>query len=462
MAQEIMVAGAIYEDVPSVRLPDSNGVFHPFTDTSDTTAVAADVAQGKTFHLADGSAATGTAAGATLVTKTVTANGTYDAGDDDADGYSEVTVNVSGGGGGGGGVEPKDVNFIDFDGTIVYSYTKDEFLALTAMPENPTHTGLVSQGWNWSLADAQNHVSNIGTNTIGQMYATESGDTEIDIVLRDGRLSPYLSLAPNGTVTINWGDGTSDTVTGTSTSSVVSTQHTYSSQGRYTIRVHIDSGRFALGASSGWNGILNANSVPTSSTNAVYMSSVMAIRLSSGVTLGKDALHGCSNMKYVTIPNEVSTSNVQYLLASCAALNAVTIPARSRYLGTYAFYYCGFKYVSLPKYWSNARSSFEGCSRLLNIELGVNCSVGMDSFKNCESLARLVINTENSLNDNGFRYCYGLGEIHFKTATPPSVSTNTFTAIPTDCIIYVPAGSLSAYTSASNYPSSSTYTYVEE
>lgn len=99
MAQEIMVAGAIYEDVPSVRLPDSHGTFHPFTDTSDTTAVAADVAQGKTFHLADGSAATGTAAGATLVTKSITANGTYSAEDDDADGYSEVTVNVSGGGG---------------------------------------------------------------------------------------------------------------------------------------------------------------------------------------------------------------------------------------------------------------------------------------------------------------------------------------------------------------------------
>lgn len=63
MAQEIMVMGAIYEDVPSVRLPDSNGTFHPFTDTSDTTAVAGDVAQGKTFHLADGTLATGTASG---------------------------------------------------------------------------------------------------------------------------------------------------------------------------------------------------------------------------------------------------------------------------------------------------------------------------------------------------------------------------------------------------------------
>lgn len=63
MAQEIMVAGAVYEDVPTVRLPDSHGTFHPFTDTSDTTAVAADVAEGKAFHLADGTLATGTASG---------------------------------------------------------------------------------------------------------------------------------------------------------------------------------------------------------------------------------------------------------------------------------------------------------------------------------------------------------------------------------------------------------------
>lgn len=36
---------------------------------------------------------------ATLITKTITENGTYDAEDDSADGYSSVTVNVSGGGG---------------------------------------------------------------------------------------------------------------------------------------------------------------------------------------------------------------------------------------------------------------------------------------------------------------------------------------------------------------------------
>lgn len=39
-----------------------------------------------------------TQSSATLITKTITTNGTYDAEDDDADGYSSVTVNVSGGG----------------------------------------------------------------------------------------------------------------------------------------------------------------------------------------------------------------------------------------------------------------------------------------------------------------------------------------------------------------------------
>ncbi len=138
MAQEIMVMGAIYEGVPSVRLPDSNGVFHPFTDTSDTTAVAADVAQGKVFHLADGSAATGTAAGATLVTKSITANGTYDASDDGADGYSEVTVNVSGGGG-----APK-MGVLRPDAELWKSWTYDKWLVADEGITIPAYTTSVT------------------------------------------------------------------------------------------------------------------------------------------------------------------------------------------------------------------------------------------------------------------------------------------------------------------------------
>ena len=63
MAQEVKLMGATYNNVPALMLPDSNNVFHKFSDPSVTTAVESDVAEGKVFLLADGSIGTGTASG---------------------------------------------------------------------------------------------------------------------------------------------------------------------------------------------------------------------------------------------------------------------------------------------------------------------------------------------------------------------------------------------------------------
>lgn len=63
MAQQVKLMGAIYSDVPSVRLPDANDTLHSFTDCSVVTAVASDVAQGKVFVANDGTVTTGTASG---------------------------------------------------------------------------------------------------------------------------------------------------------------------------------------------------------------------------------------------------------------------------------------------------------------------------------------------------------------------------------------------------------------
>jgi hypothetical protein len=53
--------------------------------------------------------------------------------------------------------------------------------------------------------------------------------------------------------------------------------------------------------------------------------------------------------------------------------------------------------------------------------------------------------------------------MRFEGTTPPTVAnSNAFSKVPTDCIISVPVGSLSAYTTATNYPDPATYTYVEE
>ena len=63
MSKNITLMGASYSDVPSVVLPQTGGGTATFTDVSDTTAAAADVASGKYFYTSQGVKTEGTASG---------------------------------------------------------------------------------------------------------------------------------------------------------------------------------------------------------------------------------------------------------------------------------------------------------------------------------------------------------------------------------------------------------------
>lgn len=77
MAQNITLMGASYTDVPAVNLPKTGGGTAKFTDVSDTTASAADVASGKYFYDSSGTRTQGTGSGGggvNIGTKTATAS----------------------------------------------------------------------------------------------------------------------------------------------------------------------------------------------------------------------------------------------------------------------------------------------------------------------------------------------------------------------------------------------------
>lgn len=63
MAQNITLMGASYSAVPAVTLPKTGGGTASFTDVTDTTAAASDVASGKYFYTASGVRTEGTASG---------------------------------------------------------------------------------------------------------------------------------------------------------------------------------------------------------------------------------------------------------------------------------------------------------------------------------------------------------------------------------------------------------------
>ena len=78
MAQNITLQGATYSAVPAVELPKQGGGTATFTDVTDTTAAAADVATGKYFYTSAGVRTAGTNSGGGGLTLLATYNfGTF-------------------------------------------------------------------------------------------------------------------------------------------------------------------------------------------------------------------------------------------------------------------------------------------------------------------------------------------------------------------------------------------------
>lgn len=96
----------------------------------------------------------------------LTKNGTYD-----VKNYATAVVNVG---------EEKDVNFYDYDGTLVASYTIEQAKTLSQLPPPPDHSQdevpLTFQEWNYTLEEinALDHIADVGANYIttdGKTYA---------------------------------------------------------------------------------------------------------------------------------------------------------------------------------------------------------------------------------------------------------------------------------------------------
>ena len=263
--------------------------------------------------------------------------------------------------------------------------------------------------WPQGYIDA---VDAIETGGGGDPYpVVGDGKTYLHIQVAD-ILRPTVSIRFTQTVsqgvTVDWGDG-SATETYTGTSAATHT-HTYAAAGEYTIVLDVTSGYIRYGGSSA-----NALFVTGSTTNG------------AGVNRAR-------------------------LLAAEVGTHGATADT----IGTYMFYYCyALQSVTIPSgVTSIGGSAFSGCYSLQSVTIpsGVT-SIGANAFQNCYSLPSAIIPSGiTSIEARTFNNCYSVKEYHVLPATPPTLSnTNAFSGIPSDCIIYVPSGSLNAYKTATNW-----------
>ena len=408
--------------------------------------------------------------------------------------------------GGGVAISANDVNFRDYDGTILHSYSKDEFLALSELPELPTQQGLICQGWNYTLEDAQSYVADYGKIEVGATHITDDGKTRLYITVPKYRqdVPLYFSQTVANGVTIDWGDGSvTETLSGTGN---VNTAHSYASEGNYVISLEVAEGcKLEFGSYSSQNNIFGS----TYADRRVFSIMLTKAELGERVTsINKRAFYLCASLSSITIPQGV-TSIEERAFSSCYNLGAIVLPQGLKQLGGYTFdggsaltlvvmpksvtsigYYAFQNCASLslamiPQGVTNIDgSTFRSCLALSSIIIpqGVT-SIGSSAFYGCTTIRFVIIpegvtsigssafsdsysfsfvtmpSSLTTINNYAFQNCYGVAIYDFRalTSVPTLSSTNAFSGIKSDCKIVVPDSLFDEWIAATNWSTYASY-----
>lgn len=433
-----------------------------------------------------------------LVDKTITANGEYDPADDDADGYSFVTVDVSPNleditvtptteeqsiqhGEGYDGIGTVNVNAVtsSIDNNITAENIKKdvEILGVTGSYEGSGGGGnaTVEHGSS-AVFTFEECLTSIdipeGTEQIGESFLDDPSNAEgipfynytqlehitiPDSVLWIGDYAFYncsvLDITSIGNNIMTIGNGA----------------FSHSGIGP---NLTLPNSLTTIGdnAFEDCDNLINID-IPNSVTNIGYSAfsdcyALTSVTIPNSVTnIGESAFNGCSSLTSITIPDSV-TEIGSYAFEGCYSLETASIGNSVTYINESTFDSCD---MLTSCTFSNSiiwigDYAFNGCSNLASLAIPNSVtSIGRYTFNGCTSLTSVTIpSSVDGLKISSFGNCTSLESVEFLPITPPDIEDgDAFTNLDPNCTIYVPNGTLSAYTSAANYPSSATYNYVE-
>jgi len=229
----------------------------------------------------------------------------------------------------------------------------------------------------------------------------------------------------------------------------------------------------------------NCNAIIKTSTNTLVEGCINTVIPSSVTEIGSFAFSGCTGLTSVDIPNSVN--KIGYAaFEDCTGLTALNIPSNVTDIEMLAFVRCsGLGSVTIPKnVTSIGERIFERCTGLNTIIVDANnetydsrdncnaiietstnnliagcgntfipnnvTSIGSCAFMDCTNLTSVTIpSSVISIGDHAFCWCTGLTSITVEHATPISLPYSAFENVDkSNCILYVPFGSKSAYETA--------------
>lgn len=389
-------------------------------------------------------------------TTTITANNTYSISASEGNcGIGEHTIIVSVPTSGGGEsvvvkeAEPKDVNFYDYDGTLLHSYTKAEAQALTALPAVPSAPeGLGLEDtveWNYTL----DQIKDMGVCEVGSIYTKNSGMALVfDIPYDNFTLGLQLRCSSGG-ADVDWGDKQGGSFGG---QEVIG--HTYTKAGRYVIRYDAKTEATIAVGTSNYN---VCNDMVTSTTNGFAHSSLLVgAVLGNNCTFSQSAFY-CCGLTYCIISKGVKIATIpQNAFSYCYQLKHITFPCAMQ-LQNGALSNSGVRHLSL---------TMDGGDVIANSEIG-------GVLNNCANLRRLVLPPAKDANtlplsnlSSTSSLCQLIvkkGRVFTGRITLRSLAVLDLTdyddvptldstlSLPTKCKIFVKSGLLSSFKTATNW-----------
>jgi hypothetical protein len=362
-----------------------------------------------------------------------------------------------------GDQEPADVEFIDYDGTVLYKYTFEEANALTALPAYSDRPGygtgytMVNEGWNYTLAEVKSHAQVGIKTTVGCTYTTSDGATRIHVHIEgttadDRKFGFTMAQKTSARVHLAWGDpnDTSDDQTPGSTQHTMR-YHTYSTAGDFTITLTpVVAGEKMLRFQKN-----------ICDYNIKYCSKIVCVELGLldqfyGTTGRGGPLSFCDNVEHFSIPSTITDSekggtsscmNMRTLKAfvlprssssylikaysfkNCASLEKVSIPTSVYQIGTAtdsaangsSFINCvGLKYLAIPDSVQDiGKNTFDGCGSLRRLYWKGTAGIHASSFNRCMHLEEINLSQNQSLSTVGGSDFYGCGSLKRVVCSTP-------------------------------------------